>query len=120
MKQRGKIFTPDFLVSIILNQGHYEIGRINKKHVIDNSCGDGQFMVQIVERYCQDFFEKSNNLEQLKAELETYIHAIEIEREALDKCIERCEKIVNRYKIFNVTWDFILGDALFINKFDKI
>ena len=50
VKHRGKIYTPDYLVSIILNQGHYISGNINKKHVIDNSCGDGQFVVQIVER----------------------------------------------------------------------
>ena len=49
IKHRGKIYTPDYLVKIILNQGNYVDGNINKKHVIDNSCGDGQFIVHIVD-----------------------------------------------------------------------
>ena len=54
IKHRGKIFTPDYLVENILNQGQYVLGNINKKNVIDNSCGDGQFMIHIIDRYCKD------------------------------------------------------------------
>lgn len=119
VKHRGKIFTPDYLVDDILNQGHYQIGNINKKHVIDNSCGDGQFMIQIVKRYCEDFKSKSNNLNQLKLELETYIHAIEIESEELEICKERCEKVANMYGVNNVVWDFINSDTLKTHCYDK-
>ena len=55
IKHRGKIFTPDYLVDDILNQGHYLEGNINKKHVIDNSCGDGQFLIHIVEKHSCSF-----------------------------------------------------------------
>lgn len=118
VKHRGKIFTPDYLVENILNQGHYINSNINKKHVIDNSCGDGQFMVHIVDRYCKDFLSKSKDLTLLKTELETYIHAIEIEKEELNICIHRCNQVIKIYGLDTVKWDFINGDTLTIHKYN--
>lgn len=117
IKHRGRIFTPDYLVECILDQGHYVEGKINCKHVIDNSCGDGQFMIHIVDRYCKDYFKNNKDLTKLKLELETYIHAIEIEKAELDICINRCEQVANIYGIQNVNWDFIQSDALKTDKF---
>lgn len=118
VKHRGKIFTPDFLVNIIMDQGNYVSENINKKHVIDNSCGDGQFMVQIVKRYCDDFLKNSNDLKMLKYELETYIHAIEIEHEELEICKKRCSQVTKMYGIKNVKWNFINDDTLKTKYFD--
>lgn len=117
VKHKGKIFTPDYLAEVILNQGHYTIGNISKKHVIDNSCGDGQFMIQIVNRYCQDFLKENSDLNQLKQELQTYIHAIEIEEEELLVCRSRCDAVALMYGIQNVNWDFYCEDALKSNRF---
>lgn len=119
LKQQGKIYTPSYLVEIILNQGHYIEGSINKKHVIDNSCGNGQFIIHVVDRYIKDYLTKSSNLQDLKHELETYIHAIEIDEFELNTCIDRCNQIVSGYGIENVNWDFIIGDSLQIDKFDN-
>lgn len=117
-KDRGKVFTPDYLVEDILNQGSYVKGNIRKKHVIDNSCGNGQFMVRIVDRYCRDFLSFDTNLKLLKIELETYIHAIEIEESELNVCINRCNDCVRTYGVDFVNWDFICADTLQIEKFN--
>ena len=45
IKYSGQVFTPDFLVSAILDYVGYVDGNILQKHVIDNSCGDGAFFV---------------------------------------------------------------------------
>ncbi|AAF30442.1 hypothetical protein WFS18_01715 [Ureaplasma parvum] len=66
VKRYGKVYTPDYLVNIILDKGHYINGNINKKHVIDNSCGDGQFLTYIVDRYCKDYLINNNDLIELK------------------------------------------------------
>lgn len=118
IKHRGKVFTPDYLVNDILNQGHYVIGNINRRHVIDNSCGDGQFMVCIVDRYCKDFLSHSSDLVQLKQELEIYIHAIEIEKEEIEISVQRCEEVANSYGVKNVQWDFVNDDSMRITKYN--
>lgn len=118
IKHRGKVYTPDYLVLAILDQGHYTIGNIRQKHVIDNSCGDGQFLIHIIDRYCKDFLLQENDRSKLKNELETYIHAIEIDCNELDTCIQRCNEVASVYGVTQIDWDFINEDALKTNSFD--
>ena len=56
MAHNEQIFTPQYIVEDILDRvGYYIIGNntsnIRKKHIIDNSCGNGAFLNVIVERY---------------------------------------------------------------------
>ena len=73
VKQHGRVYTPDYLVRQILDFGGYTKERIIGKHVIDNSCGDGAFLREIVKRYCEVYQGKD-----IKQHLETYIHGIEL------------------------------------------
>lgn len=54
-KENGVVYTPNYIVKLILDQTEYEGNKILGKHVIDNSCGDGAFLVEIVNRYMQEF-----------------------------------------------------------------
>lgn len=119
VKHHGKIYTPDYLVEIILDQGNYKSDNILKKHVIDNSCGDGQFMIRVVDRYCKNFLNNSQDLLQLKKELEEFIHAIEIDGDELQVCIERCNKVAALYGVTDIKWDFRNEDTLKCTEFDN-
>lgn len=118
IKHRGKIYTPDYLVKIILDRAGYCGSGILKKHVIDNSCGDGQFMIYVVDRYCKEYLKKSGDVSGLKRDLELYIHAIDIDKGELEICKSRCDKVVFAYGIEGVEWDFINGNAIVIDKYD--
>ena len=68
MAHNEQIFTPQYIVEDILDRvGYYIIGNntsnIRKKHIIDNSCGNGAFLKVIVER--KELF--SENLKNLFA-----------------------------------------------------
>lgn len=123
-KTIGKVYTPDFLVLNILDQANYNGKKILKKHIIDNSSGNGQFLIHIVNRYCIEFLKISNDLKTLKKELETYIHAIEIDEKELIESKKRCEKVANKYNIFNIDWDFLNDNTLqntnYIGKMDYV
>ena len=53
IKQKCQIFTPAEKVSRMLDMAGYEDNLFGKK-VLENSCGDGEFLVQIAERYITD------------------------------------------------------------------
>ena len=53
-KENGRFFTPRYIVENIVDLSGYKGTTIIKKHVIDNSCGDGTFLTAIVERYCEE------------------------------------------------------------------
>lgn len=103
---------------MILDFGGYTDTNILNRHIIDNSCGDGAFLIEIADRYCRAFLNVNSDLETLKTHLETYIHGIEIDSCEYSKCIFNLDNTVKKYNIQNTTWDIINGDTLTIDKYN--
>lgn len=112
-KQIGQIFTPQFLVSEILDTADYNGANIVGKHIIDNSCGAGAFLCEIVRRYI-----KNCNKTIVKRHLETYIHGIEIDKETYTQCLANLNETVAEYGISGVNWDIKNADTLAVDIFD--
>lgn len=117
-KSKGQVFTPHYLVNMMLDFCGYKDDGILKKHVIDNSCGDGAFLVNIVQRYGQAFLAKNNNIEQLRIELETYIHGIELEDIAYYQCVKNLSVVAEQFGLHDVQFDIRHADALTIKDYD--
>lgn len=131
-KRNDKVFTPLYYVRHMLTTVGYNGTLILKKHVIDNSCGDGAFLEEIVNQYIDEFVSDSllrGNVEyiqsgkyvkQLIKELETYVHGIEIDKECYDDCIKNLNRVVERRFGYGVkcNFDIVLADALTCDKFD--
>ena len=117
-KTHGRIYTPDYIVHNIFDFAGYRGEKILKKHVIDNSCGDGAFLVEIVKEYCSSFLKKSNDLVELKKQLEEYIHGIELDDEEATKCRENMKAVASKFGINDYQPDVICSDTLDVHKFD--
>ena len=48
VKKFGRVYTPCHIVNLILDFGGYKTTKILRRHVIDNSCGDGAFLIEII------------------------------------------------------------------------
>jgi len=118
-KFNGRVYTPPFIVSAILDFAGYCGCNILKKHIIDNSCGDGAFLAEIVSRYCREFLKTSGDFGKLKTDLETYIHGIEINKSEAAKCKERLDKISCGRGVKRVKWDLLCANALNVSKFNQ-
>lgn len=118
-KQIGQVFTPDFIVSGMLDNVGYTVGAdILDKHIIDNSCGNGAFMVQIAERYLKTAVKNKCNKRTIVSGLETYIHGIDCDENAVAQCLLRLNDMAKQYGITNVVWDINYGDTLKVNQYD--
>ena len=119
-KKLGKYYTPIRVVKDIMDEINYVIGtdNIRKKHIMDNSCGNGSFLMEIVNRYCEECILNNVPILDMKRELETYIHGIEINSEELDKCIDNLNNIVFKYGLNSLNWDLLNKDALFVNEYN--
>lgn len=113
VKYHGEIFTPTYLVKNILDFVGY-VEDIEQKHIMDNSCGQGAFLIEIVERYCKKVFDK----EQLKNDLEKFIHGIEIDKNNVKKCLEKLNKVAEKYNLKNVKWDIKNRNSLEVSDYD--
>ena len=117
-KQAGQVFTPLYLVCDILNAAGYVENNIRKKHIIDNSCGNGAFLSVIVQRYIIDFMKESNDATLLKSELETYIHGIELDPVAYKQCIDNLNDLVINSNVKDVHWDILNADTLSAHQYN--
>ncbi|GFH43126.1 hypothetical protein Hs30E_16770 [Lactococcus hodotermopsidis] len=68
----------------------YVSGKILKKHIIDNSCGNGTFLQEIVKSYIEEARSKKISEIEIRADLGKYVHGIEIDELEYGKC--RCFK----------------------------
>ena len=128
-KKDGKIFTPketaDRMLSDILmwDKLKYENGRVYwpniRKHIIDNSCGDGAFLALIVDFYIHNVSVTTRrNKQEIKRLLETYIHGIELDPVEYQKCLERLDRVAALDGIKDVKWDIQNRDALSCHDYD--
>lgn len=118
VKENGRFYTPDFIVNNILDLSGYRGAGILKKHVIDNSCGDGAFLCQIVYRYCKEAIGQKYSIDDIRADLSAYIHGIEIEKSEQKKCISNITRTAAQFDIRDVDWDIICRDALSVKKYN--
>lgn len=119
IKNNGRIYTPCFIVKNILDLSGYK-NNILTKNIIDNSCGDGAFLIEIVKRYCEVFIKKygKNKSQLLKNHLEKYIHGIEIEKKEHQKCLARLNLYVKDFGLTDINWDIICADTLSTTKYN--
>lgn len=109
-----QVYTPSNVVNFILdNVGFNNRYGIDGKHIIDNSCDNGNFLVEIVKR----IFQFIPNID--RAYLETYVHGIEIDEPAYNETINRLNKIATEHHISDVKWDIRNSDALRMTDFDN-
>lgn len=119
IKQDGQVFTPHATVNLMLDICGYDFpARILQKHIMENSCGEGAFLCEIVRRYCAAFLQTNKDTNRLKSELETYIHGIEINKESHANCLSELSKTAEAFGIENVHWDIRNADALECDTFD--
>lgn len=118
IKHSGQVFTPNYLVNLILDEAGYFGPNILQKHCIDNSCGDGAFLCEIVSRYIKTFLETKGNSVKLTDELFKYIHGIEIDPVAYNNCIENLKSTCSSLGIQCDKFDISNADTLSFDKFD--
>ena len=118
-KKIGQVFTPKYLVENMLDYIGYIGSSILKKHIIDNSCGDGAFLKSIVERYCDESIKAGVGINDIKKELEIYIHGIDIDEIAYQQCIYNLNQVVEKIGIEDVNWDLYNQSSLSMTKFNN-
>lgn len=112
-KQKGQVYTPAHLVNNVLDLcGYVEPEAIVGKHIIDNSCGDGAFLTEVVRRFIGAYRSAGYSDDAIKQALETYVHGIELDGEAFTKCVQNLTDFANLLGIVGVCWDVNNADAL--------
>lgn len=122
MNKKCQVFTPEKYAKKLLNSVGYKKNLYGKK-VAENSCGDGNILSIIVERYIVDSIKAGIPLNKIRHGLELDIYGSEIDSEHRKNCIIRLDVIAQRYNIKKTKWNIFLGDFLkqgITDKFDYV
>lgn len=111
MAENCKIYTPDNWVGILLDEVGYKTDLFGKR-VLENSCGAGNILRRIVERYIADSFAQGYTTEQIKNGLEQDVVGLEVDAKAAAICKRRLTFMAKKYGIVGVKWNIIVCDAL--------
>ena len=117
VKSLGQVFTPEHIVNDILDLSNYK-ENILRKNIIDNSCGNGAFLQEIIKRYVEEYMKENGNTEGVENELEQYIHGIEIDKEIYNECIENLEELRKKLDLKKIKWDILNKNTLLVKKFN--
>ena len=117
-----QIFTPAKNVIELLNTAGYKENLFEKK-ILENACGDGNILKEIVRRYIQDALNQNKTLSEIQLGLENNIYGFEIDPRHYQKCIQNLNDIANIYNITDVHWKIFQKDFLktkLTNTFDFV
>ena len=117
-KAKGRVYTPPGIVKTILDLAGYRGESVLQKHAIDNSCGDGAFLTEIVARYCRAARRAGYSRGRLTRELGVYLHGIEIDPAEHRKACRNADAAARSFGAGGVEWDILCADALAVGRYD--
>lgn len=118
IKNTGQVFTPKYLVNLILDEIGYQGSGILKKHCIDNSCGNGAFLSEIITRYIKAYKTMYGNVDDVVSDIRKYIHGIEIDPIVYNNCISNLKSVCHDHNINCEQFDILNCDTLSTSIFD--
>ncbi len=115
-----QIFTPTHIVKYMLDKIDYTSNVFGKK-IIDNSCGTGNILVEVVERFIIDAKKSRKHRQTIKKELESCIFGYDIDPQMVDVCIENLNNVALRFGLKGVRWSIHNKDGLYVDgSFDYV
>ena len=129
-KMKCQQFTPSEKVCKMLEIAGYESGVVGKT-VLETSCGCGNIMYEIVEKYIIDGITQGYDKKSISDLLNRDVYGIELDKILYEQCIKRLDELAEKYELPKVHWslynvdflkwenqiefDFVIGNPPYIN-----
>lgn len=111
MQRSCQIPTPNEYVKIMLDEAGY-LTNLAGKRVLENSCGEGNILAEIVRRYISDCKMQKLSAEQIQQGLMQDIVGYEVDQDCVDICIEKLNAILEAENIKGIKWNIKVEDYL--------
>ena len=106
-----QIPTPPEYVRTMLDYAGYKQDLFGKR-ILENSCGEGNILCEIVRRYIEDAVFSGYSGHEIALGLERDIEAYEVRKKAADACISKLNRIAEEYNLGTVKWNIHIADYL--------
>lgn len=111
MANNCKIFTPNSYVVELLDAVGYREGLMGRS-ILENSCGEGNILKEIVRRYIQDAQLNNRTHQEIKLGLERDICGFELEQSHAERCRKNLAAEAEKVGIEDVRWNIVCQNYL--------
>lgn len=103
MNEKCQVFTPENYVRELLDSVGYTRDLYGKR-ILENSCGDGNILAVVVQRYIDDCRANGLSRTKIKNGLSRDIYGVEIDPVHYKKCIQKLNMVLQKNNIKPVQW----------------
>ena len=111
MQKHCQIPTPIEYVRTMLDLAGYT-ENLYGKTILENSCGEGRILIEIVRRYIEDCRKNNYSDETIIKGLQKDIKAYEIDPQCVKKCIDRLDDLAAEMNLEKIHWTIKAEDYL--------
>lgn len=111
-KKRGQFFTPDCIADKLIDFAEISSGELYGKRILDCSCGSGNILKPLVERYVREGRQIGYSSRDIKHALENNIVGLDIDQNCCEICSLRLSEIAEANGLEDVSWRILNVDAL--------
>lgn len=111
VNEKCQVPTPTPVVRQMLDEIGYQTD-IYGKRILENSCGEGAFLVEIVKRYIEDCRAQEKSDREICTGIQRDIHGFEKDRRLHRRCIENLKAIAREFGLSDIHWNIKRRDAL--------
>lgn len=123
-KDLGQVFSPNYIVDLILNEIGYVGEKIIEKKVMEPSFGEGAFLIRIVQRLIDIC--RANNIpdEKIESIVDENVYGIEIDQELYWKTVGKLNAVLDINGLNTIEWSNLSNsntlDYEIYEKFDYV
>ncbi len=129
----GQVYTPGWIVELILDNCGYTGNKVLNSKIIEPSCGDGVFIIQIIKRIIVEAKVQKLTIDKIKSIIQNNVYGIEIDNLEYNKCIVNIKELLikeldtsfalpnlfnedtlDKYEKLGVQFDFVVGNPPYI------
>jgi adenine-specific DNA-methyltransferase len=96
-RNKGQVFTPKDIVSIILDEVGYKGDETLKRSIIEPSFGDGAFLIQIINRIITESKLQDKSNDEIVKIIKSNVFGIEKDTKLFNITIDRLNTLLNNY-----------------------
>ena len=111
----GQVWTPDWMVSHMLDLSNYTGESVLSKRILEPSFGNGAFLKEIVSRILKESSARGMTTEDTASIIDNNVHGIEIDKEIYKSTIEELVKLCSKHSVHTSFPNLMNIDAMDID-----
>ena len=101
---------PQYVIELLDSIGYTQ--DLYDKSVLENSCGEGNILVEVVKRYIISSIEEGYSKKDIVLGLEKNIIGYDVDSTCVKKCIDNLDNIAREYRLGTIHWNIFEKDYL--------